>query len=54
LTIPIFGVFFCIVNVMAAVSITVCWLAFIAVWLITAQYVLGLMWSAVPAVREGH
>ncbi len=110
-----------IVNVMAAVSIAVCWIAFVAVWLITANYnegrapaqrkrswygtgvvpvvvisaavrlgvpradwqsvtfyapwarflglaillaataltlwarfVLGLMWSAVPAVREGH
>ena len=110
-----------IVNVMATVSIAVCWLAFAAVWLITANYnetrapaqrqrswygagtipvvivswvarlavprpfwhsvsydapwarflglaillaataltlwarfVLGLMWSAVPAVKEGH
>ena len=113
--------FFCIVNVMAAVSISVCWLAFFVVWLVTANYgatrapeqlqrswygsgavpimlivlvtrvavpradwqsvtfsalwarflglaillaataltlwarfVLGLMWSAAPAVREGH
>ncbi len=113
--------FVCIVNVMAAVSIAVCWVAFVAVWLITADYnegrapaqrersrygtgvipvliislvvrlavpragwhsvtfygpwvrvlglaillaataltlwarfVLGLMWSAVPAVKEGH
>ena len=109
------------VNVMAAVSVAVCWIAFVAVWLITANYnegrapaqrqrswygtgvlpvviistvvrlavpradwqsvtfsapwarftglaillaataltlwarfVLGLMWSAVPAVKEGH
>jgi len=115
------GVRLGIVNVMAAVSIAVCWLAFAAVWLIAADYnesrapaqrrrswygtgaipvviistvirlavprtdwrsvtfyapwarflglvillaataltlwarfVLGLMWSAVPAVKEGH
>ena len=117
-----FVLFVCIVNVMAAVSIAVCWLVFAAVWLITANYnetrapagaaalpaygtgavpvvviftvvrlavpradwqsvtfsapwarflglaillaataltlwarfTLGLMWSAVPAVKEGH
>jgi protein-S-isoprenylcysteine O-methyltransferase Ste14 len=113
--------FRCTVNVLAAVSIVVCWCTFVAVWLITAnvnegrapaerrrswygtgvipiviistavrlavpradwqsvtfhvpwarllglaillaataltiwaRFVLGLMWSAVPAVREGH
>ena len=118
---PVAGVFVCIVNVMAAVSIAVCWFVFAAVWLITANYnetrapaerqrswygtgaipvvviftvvrlavpradwqavtfsapwarflglaillaataltlwarfTLGLMWSAVPAVKEGH
>jgi protein-S-isoprenylcysteine O-methyltransferase Ste14 len=121
LTILFPGVFVCIVNVMAAVSIAVCWVVFAAVWLITANYnetrapaqrqrswygtgaipvliisvairlavpradwqsvtfyapwarflglaillaataftlwarfALGLMWSAVPAVKEGH
>lgn len=115
------GVSVCIVNVLAAVSIAVCWFVFAAVWLITANYnesrapaqrqrswygtgvipvviistlirlavpradwhsltfyapwarflglaillaataltlwarfALGLMWSAVPAVKEGH
>ena len=33
-----FVLFVCIVNVMAAVSIAVCWLVFAAVWLITANY----------------
>jgi len=121
LTILLTGVFVCIVNTMAAISIAVCWFAFAAVWLITAHYnarrapaqrqrswygagvapvviissvirlavpradwqsltfhapwarftglaillaataltlwarfALGLMWSAVPAVKEGH
>ena len=121
LTILPAGLFADIVNVMAAVSIAVCWFSFVAVWLITANYnesrapaqrqrswygtgvlpvvvivtvvrlavphadwlsvtfyapwarflglailvaattltlwarfELGLMWSAVPAVREGH
>jgi len=121
LTILLPRVFVSGVNVMAAVSVAVCWIAFVAVWLITANYnegrapaqrqrswygtgvlpvviistvvrlavpradwqsvtfsapwarftglaillaataltlwarfVLGLMWSAVPAVKEGH
>ena len=121
MTILLAGVFVCIVNIMAAISIAVCWFVFAAVWLITANYnagrapvqrqrssygagvipvvvissvirlavprpdwqsltfhaawarflglaillaataltvwarfVLGLMWSAVPAVKEGH
>lgn len=33
-----FVLFVCIVNVLAAVSIAVCWLVFAAVWLITANY----------------
>ena len=33
-----FVLFVCIVNVVAAVSIAVCWPAFTAVWLITANY----------------
>jgi hypothetical protein len=35
---PAPGVFVCLVNVMAAVSIAVCWFLFAAVWLITANY----------------
>jgi protein-S-isoprenylcysteine O-methyltransferase Ste14 len=121
LTILLGGVFVGIVNVLAAVSIAVCWVVFVVVWLITANYnetrapaqrrrswygtgvvpvlvistvirlvvppadwqsvtfhapwarflglaillaataltlwarfTLGLMWSAVPAVKEGH
>jgi protein-S-isoprenylcysteine O-methyltransferase Ste14 len=121
LTLLLPGVFLSIVNVLAAVSIAVCWVVFVAVWLITANYnetrapaqrqrswygtgvvpvviistmirlvvppadwlpvtfyapwarflglaillaatgltlwarfVLGLMWSAAPAVKEGH
>jgi protein-S-isoprenylcysteine O-methyltransferase Ste14 len=38
LTILPTGLFADIVNVVAAVSIAVCWLVFVAVWLITANY----------------
>ena len=38
LTILPAGLFADIVNVMAAVSIAVCWFSFVAVWLITANY----------------
>jgi uncharacterized membrane-anchored protein len=48
LTVLLSGVSVYVVNVVAAVGIVVCWLVFVAVWLITANY----NESRAPAQRQ--
>jgi hypothetical protein len=48
LTVLLSGVSVYVVNVVAAVGIVVCWVVFVAVWLITANY----NESRAPAQRQ--